>query len=72
MRDVVYFEFVMFNPRAAPTAAETGVADRVGAALGAPLPRLWAMWARTRWPAASAEHRLSSPASTAAPTIRAN
>lgn len=53
---------------AAPTAADTGVADRVGAAG----PRLWAICARTRCPAASAEHRLSSPARTAAATIRAS
>lgn len=63
----VYLEDVMDSPRVAPTAAETGVADRVGAAL-----RLWAMCALTRCPAASAEHRLSSPARTAAATIRAS
>jgi hypothetical protein len=38
----VYLE-VMERPRAAPTAADTGVEDRVGAAL-----RLWAMCALTR------------------------
>lgn len=39
---IVYLE-VMERPRAAPTAEETGVEDRVGAAL-----RLCAMWALTR------------------------
>ena len=64
---VLHFEVVMDSPRAAPTAAETGVDDRVGAG-----PRLCAMCALTRCPAASAEHKLSSPARTAAPTMRAS
>lgn len=63
---VIYFE-VMPRPRAAPTAADTGVEDRVGAAL-----RLWAMCAFTRCPAARAAHRLSSPARTEAAMIRDN
>jgi hypothetical protein len=42
-----------------------GVVARLGAAL-----RLCAMCARTRWPAARALQRLSSPARTAAATMR--
>src|SRR5436189_5735572 len=42
-----------------------GVVARLGTVL-----RLCAMCAFTRWPAASALHRLNSPASTAAATIR--
>lgn len=67
---LAYREAVMANPSAlfaAPTAVDTGVDDRVGTVL-----RLCAMCALTRWPAARAEHRLSSPASTAAATIRAS
>lgn len=63
----IHSEEDIVNPRAALTAAETGVEVRVVAAL-----RLCAMCALTRWPAASAEHKLSSPARTAAATIRAS
>lgn len=49
------------------TAAETGVALRVGAAL-----LLCAICALTKCPAARALHKLSSPARTAAATIRAS
>lgn len=63
--------FVIASPSVArakgATAADTGVLDLVGTAL-----RLCAMCACTRCPAASALQRLSSPASTAAPTIRAS
>lgn len=52
---------------AAFKAADTGVLDRVGTAL-----LLCAMCAETRCPAASALHRLSSPARTLAATIRAS
>lgn len=67
---------VILNPAldraaAAPTAAETGVEERVGAVLGAAL-RLCAMCAWTRCPAARAAHKLSSPAKTPAATMRAN
>jgi hypothetical protein len=67
---------VILNPTldraaAAPTAADTGVEERVGAALGAAL-RLCAMCALTRCPAARAAHKLSSPAKTPAATMRAS
>lgn len=52
---------------AAPTAVLIGVLLRVGAA-----DLLCAMWACTRCPAASALHKLNSPAKTLAATIRAN
>jgi hypothetical protein len=44
-----------------------GVVARLGTAL-----RLWLMWAWTRWPAARAAQRLSSPANTPAAMIRAS
>lgn len=67
-------ELVMPKPSPTPPTPDpedasmgAGVLDRVGGAL-----RLCAMCARTRCPAASAEHKLSSPASTAAATMRAS
>lgn len=56
-------------------AAVTGVWDVVGAGvvvLVVGALRLCAMWLLTRWPAASALHRESSPASTPAATMRAS
>ncbi len=49
------------------TAADTGVVALVGTAL-----LLCAIWAFTKWPAARALQRLSSPARTPAAMIRAN
>src|SRR5262249_43861111 len=68
---VIFSDAGMLGPfwarRKGSTAAETGVVARVGTAL-----RLCAMCARTKWPAASALHRLSSPARTAAAMILAS
>lgn len=70
---------VIPNPTvAAPTAADTGVTDLVDASVRVPVAganagalRLCAICALTRWPAARALHSESSPASTAAATMRA-
>lgn len=54
-----------------PLGLGPGLCVRLGAALGA-AERLWLMCACTRCPAASAEQRLNSPASTPAAIIRAS
>lgn len=65
---------VLVNPNVL-LLSSTGVVGMLGAGVGAlegTWDRLCAIWACTRWPAARAEQRDNSPASTAAAIMRDN